>query len=170
MAFYTGASVGAAGCKGIGFQDIFLVPCTRSSEHEELNDYESGPLSLRDLEGVKPQYLSNIVVNEWTINESDNKSYELLIMSPTEIERLDRREGQEQFENKLDPGDIDLSAAMATSAAAVARNMGAYEKSTEGFKQLQVVLGLGMGSSMVSDTEGLKREICCLRVSSGSHS
>ena len=168
MAFYTDASVGATGCRGIGFQDIFLVPCTTSSEHEELNDNESGPLSLQDLEGVKPQYLSNIVVNEWTINESDNKEYELLIMSPTDIERLDRRQGQEQFENKLDPGDIDLSAAMATSAAAVARNMGAYEKSTEGVKQLQVVLGLGMGSSMVSDMEGLKRENCCLRVSSGS--
>ena len=50
-------------------------------------------------------------------------------MSPTKIERLDRPEGQEQFENKLDPEDIDLSAAMATSAAAVARHMGAYNQS-----------------------------------------
>ena len=86
-------------------------------------------------------------------------------MSPTEIERLDRPEGQEQFENKLDPGDIDLSAAMATSAAAVARHMGAYDQSAEGFKQLQTVLGLGMGSSMVSDNEALKRESGALRVS-----
>ena len=49
------------------------------------------------------------MVNEWIINENegDERKYELLIMSPTEIERLDRPEGQEQFENKLDPGDID---------------------------------------------------------------
>lgn len=86
-------------------------------------------------------------------------------MSPTEIERLDRPEGQEQFENKLDPGDIDLSAAMATSAAAVARNMGSYDDATEGLKQLQTVLGLGMGSTLVSDNVALKKESCFLRVS-----
>lgn len=107
------------------------------------------------------------MVNEWIINENegDERKYELLIMSPTEIERLDRPEGQEQFENKLDPGDIDLSAAMATSAAAVARNMGSYDDATVGLKQLQTVLGLGMGSSLVSDNGALKRESCFLRVS-----
>ena len=107
------------------------------------------------------------MVNEWIINENegDQRKYELLIMSPTEIERLDRPEGQEQFENKLDPGDIDLSAAMATSAAAVARNMGSYDDATIGLKQLQTVLGLGMGSSLVSDNGALKRESCFLRVS-----
>ena len=98
------------------------------------NDF--GPLTLRDLKGIKLEYLSNIVVNEWIINETDDnqEKYELLIMSPTKIERLlDRPEGQERFENKLDQGDIDLSAAMATSAAAVARHMGAYNQSAEGF-------------------------------------
>lgn len=123
-------------------------------------------MSLRDLEGIKPQYLSNIVVNEWSLDKSDNEAqYELLIMSPTGIERLDRQEDQEQFENKLDPGDVDLSAAMATSAAAVARSMGAYDKSLQGLKQLQTVLGLGLGASMVSDVEALKREPCIFRVS-----
>ena len=107
------------------------------------------------------------MVNEWIINENegDQRKYELLIMSPTEIERLDRPEGQEQFENKLDPGDIDLSAAMATSAAAVARNMGSYDDATVGLKHLQTVLGLGMGTSLVSDNEALKIESCFLRVS-----
>lgn len=85
-------------------------------------------------------------------------------MSPTEIERLDRPKGKEQFENKLNPEDVDLSAAMATSAAAVARNMGSYDESLEGYQQLQTVLGLGMGSSMVSDVEALKRENYFLRV------
>ena len=138
-----------------------------TSHRNRLNDNGFGPLTLRDFKGIKPEYLSNIVVNEWIINETDDnqEKYELLIMSPTKIERLDRPEGQEQFENKLDPGDIDLSAAMATSAAAVARHMGAYNQSAEGFKQLQTVLGLGMGSSMVSDNEALKRENSALRVS-----
>lgn len=142
------------------------MTCRSAAKHEPLSDNESGPLSLRDLEGIKPQYLSNIVVNEWLVNKPDDQTkYELLIMSPTEVERLDRPEGTEQFENKLDPADVDLSAAMATSAAAVARNMGAYDESVEGLKQLQTVLGLGLGASMVSDVESLKREHCILRVS-----
>ena len=166
-AFYTHASVGRSGFRGIGIEDIFLVTNWSTSHRNRLNDNDFGPLTLRDLKGIKPEYLSNIVVNEWIINETgDNQEkYELLIMSPTKIERLDRPEGQEQFENKLDPGDIDLSAAMATSAAAVARHMGAYNQSAEGFKQLQTVLGLGMGSSTVSDNEALKRENGALRVS-----
>lgn len=123
-------------------------------------------MSLGDLQDVKPQYLSNIVVNNWQVGDTKSEQkYELLIMSPTEIERLDRRPEEEQFRNRLDPRDIDLSAAMATSAAAVARHMGAYDESAESFKQLQIVLGLGMGASMVSDAERLKRETCLLRVS-----
>jgi len=143
-----------------------LVTCKLATKHEPLSDNESGPLTLGDLEGIKPQYLSNIVVNEWALDKSkDEAKYELLIMSPTEIERLDRQEGQEQFENKLDPGDVDLSAAMATSAAAVARSMGAYDKSMQGLKQLQTVLGLGLGATMVSDVEALRKEPCIFRVS-----
>lgn len=145
------------------------MTCQSAAKHDPLSDTEFRPLSLRDLEGVKPQYLSNIVVNEWCLDKSGNTAkYELLTMSPIDIERLDRPEGQEQFENKLDPGEVDLSAAMATSAAAVARNMGAYDGSAEGFKQLQTVLGLGMGASMVTDVEALKRENCFLKVSTVS--
>lgn len=169
-AFYTDASIGTTGCSGIGFEDIFLRwTCVSQIKRARLADSEQGPLNLDDLQEVQPQYLSNVVVNEWRVAESDAElHYELLIMSPTEIERLDRRPQEEQFEHKLDPQDIDLSAAMATSAAAVARHMGAYEQSAESFKQLQTVLGLGMGAPMVSDVEALKRENCCFRVSSGN--
>ena len=157
-AFYTRESVGKWGCQGISFEDIFLTKCKGAShrEHEQLGNDESGPLTLGDLgPGMKPQYMSNVVVNEWSLDEDEKQRYELLVMSPTVIERLDRRENQVQFEGRLEPKDVKLSAAMATSAAAVARNMGAYENSTEGFKQLQVVLGLGMDSSLVSDTHTL---------------
>ncbi|XP_068701621.1 uncharacterized protein [Montipora foliosa] len=162
-AFYTPKSVGKWGCKGIGFEDIFLVSCkvckgASDMDHERVKWYQSGPLTLGDLRSeMVPQYISNVVVNEWSLDETERRIYELLVMSPTVIERLDRPDGQEQFENKLYPKDIELSAAMATSAAAVAQNMGAYESSTVGFKQLQVVLGLGMGSSLVSDVQTLRK-------------
>lgn len=123
---------------------------------------QPGPLTLGDLKwdsqcDIVPQYISNVVVNEWSLDHTEERKYELLVMSPTVIERLDRPDGQDQFENKLYPKDIQLSAAMATSAAAVARNMGAYESSTARFKQLQVVLGLGMGTSLVSDVQTLRK-------------
>ena len=152
--------MGEWGCQGIGFEDIFLTTCKGGSDtdHERLRNDESGPLTLGDLgPDMKPQYMSNMVVNEWSLDEDERRTYELLVMSPTVIERLDRREGQVQFEGRLEPKDVELSAAMATSAAAVARNMGAYENSTEGFKQLQVVLGLGMDSSLVSDAQALHK-------------
>lgn len=158
--------MGSTGCLGIGIEDIFLITCASPTKRQNLADGEHGPLSLGDLEGVKPQYLANIAVNNWAVGVSETEQkYELLIMSPTEIERLDRPPEEEQFNNKLYPQDIDLSAAMAASAAAVARHMGAYDQSVESFKQLQIVLGLGMGAAMVSDVERLKRESCFLRVS-----
>ena len=170
-AFYTHKSVGKWGCQGIGFEDIFLATCKGASDtkHKRREHNKPGPLTLADLwadEGedlkycMKPQYISNVVVNEWSLDEEDKQRYELLVMSPTVIKRLDRREGEVQFEGRLEPKDVELSAAMATSAAAVARNVGAYENSMEGFKQLQVVLGLGMDSSWVSDTELIGRNCC----------
>ena len=127
-------------------------------EHEKLRHDESGPLTLGDLgPDMEPQYISNMVVNEWSLDEDEKQTYELLVMSPTVIERIDHRESKDQFQGRLEPKDVKLSAAMATSAAAVARNMGAYENSTEAFKQLQVVLGLGMDSSWVSDTQTLHK-------------
>ena len=166
-AFYTPQSVGKWGCQGVGLEDLFLASCKCASqtEYKHLGHDESGPLTLGDLgPNMKPQYMSNVVVNEWSLDEDEKQRYELLVMSPTVIERLDRREGQVQFEGRLEPKHVKLSAAMATSAAAVARNMGAYEDSTVGFKQLQVVLGLGMDSFWVSDVESLRRRNCCWEV------
>ena len=152
--------MGKWGCRGIGFEDIFLKMCKGAprKEYEKLGHDESGPLTLGDLgPDMKPQYISNMVVNEWSLDEDEKQTYELLVMSPTVIERLDHRESKHQFQGSLEPKDVKLSAAMATSAAAVARNMGAYENSTEAFKQLQVVLGMGMDSSWVSDTQTLHK-------------
>jgi len=137
--------VGSSGCLGIGIEDIFLTAWVSPTSHQYLAGDVHGPLSLGDLEGVKPQYLANIVVNNWAVGVSKTvQNYELLVMSPTVIERLDRKPEEEQFNNKLYPQNIDLSAAMAASAAAVARHMGAYDQSVGSFKQLQIVLGLGM--------------------------
>ena len=105
---------------------------------------------------MKPQYLSNIVVNRWKKSEGDRLNYALLTMSPTGIERFDQH-GENQFEGKLEPGDIMLSDAMATSAAALSNHMGKYEGSIEGLKRLHTILGLEMGATVTGDTKYAKQ-------------
>ena len=84
-------------------------------------------------------------------------------MSPQGIERLDRPPQEREFQGKLMPGDIYLSDAMATSAAAVDHHMGALE-GEELFKDLKVTLGIAMGTSIVSDPRQEKRLNICLQV------
>ena len=107
---------------------------------------------------MKPEYISNIVVNRWKNNEKDKKHYALLTVSPSGIERFDQC-GKRQFEGKLEPKDIMLSEAMAASAAALSKHMGKYEESTEGLIRLQTILGLDMGATKISDAR--HREQCC---------
>ena len=107
---------------------------------------------------MKPEYISNIVVNRWKNNEKDKTNYTLLTMSPSGIERFDQC-GKRQFEGKLEPKDIMLSEAMAASAAVLSKHMGKYEESTEGLIRLQTILGLDMGATKISDAR--HREQCC---------
>ena len=109
---------------------------------------------------MKPQYISNIVVNRWKKSEEDRLNYALLTMSPTDIERFDQH-GEKQFEAKLEPGEIMLSDAMATSAAALSNHMGKYEGSIEGLTRLHTILGLEMGATVTGDTKYAKQGCTC---------
>lgn len=124
------------------------------------------PLTLEDLENVKPIYISNAVVNRWRRTTSPTEpDYEALIMSPQGIERLDRSPQEREFEGKLMPEDVYLSDAMATSAAAVDHHMGALEGGQrETFKDLKVTLGIAMGSSILGDPRQERTLNMCLQV------
>ena len=113
---------------------------------------------------MKPEYLSNIVVNRWRSHEG-KKKYSLLIMSPSGIERLDRDPSKKQFEGKLEPKDVMLSDAMATSAAALATRMGKYDHAIEGLSRLHTILGFQMGATMISDMKAVQTESMALNVS-----
>ena len=110
---------------------------------------------------MKPEYISNIVVNRWKNNEKDETNYTLLTMSPSGIQRFDQC-GKEQFKGKLEPKDIMLSEAMAISAAALSKHMGKYEESIEGLTRLHTILGLEMGSTKISDST--HRQQSCKKV------
>ena len=79
-------------------------------------------------------------------------------MSPSGIQRFDQQ-GKRQFEGKLEPKDVMLSEAMATSAAVLSSHMGKYEESVEaGLTRLHTILGLDMGATMISD-KGYRKKV-----------
>lgn len=134
---------------------------------------ETRSLSLADLKDTKPEYLSNIVVNRWKLSEKSEENYELLTMSSSGIERLDRTprpktQGPDprpkQFEGRLEPADIKLSDTMATSAAALSEHMGKYDNSVEGLTRFHTLLGLEMGATMISDYRSVRNDSIVLRV------
>ena len=168
-AFYHKDSVGCTGCKGIGLQDICpLWSCLSQNKQESVNEdeMEAGkrPMSLADLKGMKPEYISNMVVNRWKISHESEEKYELLTMSATGIERFDCDPNENHFEGRLEPKDVMLSDAMATSAAALSSHMGKYDRSLEGLTRLHSILGLEMGATMISDVKSLKNEDLSIKV------
>ena len=121
-------------------------------------------LTVEDLKDTKPEYISNITVNRWKRDETSEKNYDLLTVSPTSIERLDSKPGQDHFKGKLEPGDIKLSDAMATSAAALSMYMGKYDKSPEMGLSLNTLFGLDMGTRMISDIQSVRKETSIKKV------
>ena len=72
-------------------------------------------------------------------------------MSPSGIERIDNQRGELQFKDRLHPADIELSEAMATSAAAVSYHMGKYGSTFEPLQSIQIMLGLGLGKAQIAE-------------------
>lgn len=146
-AFYSKESIGISGWAGISCSDFFPVPERRRPHDMKAS---SRPLTLGDLEYMKPEFICNVLVDNWQIeNAPDKPKYELLMFTPTVIERLDRKKGQLQFEGLLTPSDIELSAAMATSVAAVSLHMGVYQEKANYLRDIQAILGLTFGRDMV---------------------
>lgn len=163
-ALYTRASTGWSGCAGISWRDLFLrCPTCRPNKLKGIN--LSQALTLEDLDDVKPIYISGVTINKWRRTSSLREpDYELLIMSPNGIERLDRPSAEPEFDGKLMPMDIYLSDAMATSAAAVDHHMGARETDDASFRDLKVMLGVAMGTAVVADERHEGKRNCCIQV------
>ena len=121
-------------------------------------------MNLADLSDIKPEYLSNMVVNHWKQSSKCEENYELLTMSPKGIELLDQDPNEAKFQGKLEPKDVMLSDAMATSAAALSSHMGKYDRSLEGLSRLHSILGLEMGATMITDVKSLRKECVFVKV------
>jgi len=85
-------------------------------------------------------------------------------MSPHGIERLDRAPEDEEFHGKLMPMDVYLSAATATSAAALDHDSGGIVDDEAHFRDLKAMLGLSLGASVVADKRHEKKRHLCVQV------
>ena len=119
-------------------------------------------LSLADFRDLDPEYISNMTIHSWKKKGDSDSDDDLLTMSPTTIERLDRDPSTvDPFKDRLRPRDIELSDAMATSAAAIS----GYDDNLEVLR-LSTILGLEMGASMISNLEAIKKEGWLMKVRS----
>ena len=179
-AFYSKESLATKGCLEI-LHDIFcpLWTCLKrkqkqqSYHRERRGSYESlkddpaneRSLNLADLGDLDPEYISNMTIHSWKKKGDSDSDDDLLTMSPTTIERLDRdpstvdQSPDDPFKDKLRPQDIELSDAMATSAAAISR----YDNNFEVLR-LSTILGLEMGATVISNLEAIKNEIWLMKV------
>ena len=116
-------------------------------------------------EYIYPEYISNMTIHSWKKKGDSDSDDDLLTMSPTTIERLDRdpstvdQSPDDPFTGKLRPQDIELSDAMATSAAAISR----YDNNFE-LLRLSTILGLEMGATVISNLVAIKKEIWLMKV------
>ena len=99
--------------------------------------------------------MSPTTIERWKKEEDSDSVHDLLTMSPTTIERSDR----DPFKHKLKPRDIELSDAMATSAAAISR----YDNNFEVLR-LSTILGLEMGATVISNLEAIEKEGWLMKV------
>ena len=179
-AFYSKESLATKGCLEI-LHDIFcpLWTCLKRKQkqqsyhregrgsYEPLKDDPANErsLNLADLRDLDPEYISNMTIHSWKKKGDSDSDDDLLTMSPTTIERLDRdpsivdQSPDDPFTGKLRPQDIELSDAMATSAAAISR----YDNNFEVLR-LSTILGLEMGATVISNLEAIKKEGWLMKV------
>jgi len=108
---------------------------------------------MADLVDVQPTYHCNVTVNNWRKTSSiHSKDFEVLTFSPTAIQRIDRRESDEEFDSAgfIRPKDIPLSEAMMTSSAALSYDVGGFEDHSHSFREIRVLFGLGFGNIKVA--------------------
>lgn len=111
------------------------------------------PLTMDDLIDVQPTYNCNVTVNNWRKTNSMNaKDFEVLTFSPTTIQRIDRQECEEEFDENgfISPQDIPLSEAMMTSSAALSYDVGGFEDQNHSFREIRILFGLGFGNIKVA--------------------
>ena len=127
---------------------------------DDIEPVKKRSLNLADLRGLEPEYISNMTIHSWKEEADSDTDDDLLTMSPTTIERLDRGPSTvDPFKDMLRPQDIELSDAMATSAAAIS----GYG---DNLKELRVatILGLEMGATVISNLEAIKKEGWLMKV------
>ncbi|XP_028397715.1 uncharacterized protein LOC114521456 isoform X2 [Dendronephthya gigantea] len=150
-AFFESNNIGAFGCAGISLTDCFpsFDCCTSSSHH-----LQNRALYMGDLKEVNPAYICNLLVGNWVKDplKEEHESYSLLSVTPNTIERIDSKPGEDLFYGRLHPEDLKVSDMMASSAAVLSGNMGLYQINMDTIRDIQMILGINMGRSLVAQS------------------
>ena len=135
---------------------------------------EEKELTLADLDGLSPTFISNITVNDWQIESREGSRHHLMAFSPTEVKVIGKYVDEDgktvdtpdfRKRNFFHPRHMRLSSAMAISGAAVSFDMGSFENSLDMVMDLLSLLGIGMGDEKVSDQvteegKGVWKKVC----------
>lgn len=111
-------------------------------------------LTLQDLEGLSPTFISNITVNGWQIGSGAGSRHQLMSFSPEGAKLIGKdveNRGAAAFEFKACPDShlMKLSAAMTTSGAAVSFDMGEdYQNGLQMVSDLFSLVGIHLGDEL----------------------
>ncbi|KAL9952341.1 hypothetical protein ACROYT_G039584 [Oculina patagonica] len=110
-------------------------------------------LTLQDLDGLSPTFISNITVNDWQTSSEAKSSHHLMSFSSEGVKLIgsDVEKESSDLTARFHPHHIKLSAAMAISGAAVSYDMGGYQSRLDMVLELFALLGIRMGDEMVCD-------------------
>ena len=109
---------------------------------------------MSDLEGIKPEYISCMAVDYWP-KEKEESSYAVMVLSPTEFERIDHQDGEPEVTEKLNPRNVSVADAMVTSAAVMTLS----PEQEEPYRDLQVQLGLTLRKGFSTEEEGIASKV-----------
>lgn len=133
----------------------YFSPKTRQANTFCESSIAKRPLTLGDLEGMEPEYKTNITINQWRkTNSQFEKDCEILTLSSKGLERIDRKKNETEFgsEGFIKPNAIRLSSAMTTSASAISYDDGELQDADKSFREIRVMLGLGFGNNLIAQT------------------
>ncbi|XP_078351132.1 uncharacterized protein LOC144635894 [Oculina patagonica] len=136
-------------------EDVFPWCVGFNRDYDRVSE-DNEELTLQDLAGVSPTFISNITVNDWQTSSEAKSSHQLMTFSSEGVKLIgsDVENGgmmSSDFTARFHPHHLRLSAAMAISGAAVSFNMGGYQSRLDMILDLFALLGIQMGDEMVCD-------------------
>ena len=129
--------------------------CVKAKEFRRVRDADD-EVTLQDLEGISPIFISNITVNDWQIGGGEDYGYQLMSFSSEGAKVIGSgvENGEtlaSHFAGRFHPHLMKLSVAMAISGAAVSFDKEGHQSRLDMVLDLFALMGIQMGEEIVCD-------------------